>query len=576
MASYGPEPASSHALNLPELLQGISQYLSASETAASARVCKSWHGSLQPLVFRDVHISFERSQDKTLKPSKRNPPVKVLRKNSKSIRSITVIGRPSGRGRIEYFSLRKCTALERLVWKSNEEAFNPVPNCQWNSVIDFILANRSRLRHITIEYHHATSTRFWEALARNPIPSLKSLSIKNYGFDDGSAPHLWKVCRFVDSLSLELGNCWGLAQYLAAICDDPNAAARKLQEEIDDELQEEQGGESVETIDRCLGQRHSIDVGDQYNSDENFLFPRAKSLRLPSLGDLIEGEEWLDLMKQCPKLETIRCGVNYPWASGSARGLCEALSSKSVWPNLNSMSFQFTNITDETLAETILSLNQDHTDQHSTFSDRPSRPLKSLEVLGNSFGRASMDALRYHHHLESLEDLYLVSEGFTSIDVLTILTSCPRLKSFNAPMLDAAEVVRARDRPWVCLDLEIWVADILIVSEDNTPPSPTSKASTTPQEAEMQEACLEQLGRLHKLKVLKIHERSNVSEVQTISLVLSKGLERLAGLRLLEEVSFGGIQPEDEDRNWVTAHWKNLKKVMYEGDDAMYLWEEDQ
>ncbi|KAF9993039.1 hypothetical protein BGZ79_002355 [Entomortierella chlamydospora] len=159
------QTASSYALSLPELVVEIGQYLTNIEVIGALQVCKGWHALLQPLLVQDVFISY--TEDVL-------PPLDLLARYSRKIRTITIIGRP-GRHRIEYFDLRGCTVL-------------------------------------------------------NPVPRLSSLSLRHIELSEGSAHYFWAGCRELEDL--EIGNCDDL-RHVRSVYTDLKAAAVTLQEKLD-------------------------------------------------------------------------------------------------------------------------------------------------------------------------------------------------------------------------------------------------------------------------------------------------------------------------------------------------------
>ncbi|KAG0003942.1 hypothetical protein BGZ80_005713 [Entomortierella chlamydospora] len=132
----------SHTLVVPELLQEIGKYLTANEVATALQVCKDWQTSLLPLAARDVYISYTQNI---------LPPFDLLARNSWRTQTMTIVGRP-GRGQIEYFNLRGCTALKKFTWKSEEPALSLTTESQWERMIIFVRENRTAIESMTIEY----------------------------------------------------------------------------------------------------------------------------------------------------------------------------------------------------------------------------------------------------------------------------------------------------------------------------------------------------------------------------------------------------------------------------------------
>ncbi|KAF9353617.1 hypothetical protein BGX26_008622 [Mortierella sp. AD094] len=186
---------------------------------------------------------------------------------------VTVVGRPR-RNTIKYFDLRGHTALKQFVWKSEEPASTSVTDSQWGNMIEFIKENRMKIKSMTIEHRHRGCTQFWETFSRNPIPSLTSLRFRNIEISKDSAHYFWGVCR---------ESCAKLRR-LKPIYNDPKATAKTLQRKSDDGV-------------------HSHQSLDWPDPNENFMFLRIKAPKLP---DKYDGDDWVELMEQCPRLEAWR------------------------------------------------------------------------------------------------------------------------------------------------------------------------------------------------------------------------------------------------------------------------------
>ncbi|KAF9353621.1 hypothetical protein BGX26_008626, partial [Mortierella sp. AD094] len=120
---------------------------------------------------------------------------------------------------------------------------------------------------------------FWDTFARNPIPSLKSLSLRNIEVTEDSARYFWGVRH--DLETLEIGHYRNLGQHLRPIYSDPKAAAKVLQTKLDNRSQT---NPSLEWI----------------ASNEIIMFPKMKVLKLP---ENLDSDSWSSLMEQCPRLE---------------------------------------------------------------------------------------------------------------------------------------------------------------------------------------------------------------------------------------------------------------------------------
>ncbi|KAF9355187.1 hypothetical protein BGX26_006867 [Mortierella sp. AD094] len=106
--------------------------------------------------------------------------------------------------------------------------------------------------------------------------------------------------------------------------------------------------------------------------------------------------------------------------------------------------------------------------------------------------------------------------------------------------------------------------------ESHLLPCGKSEKIVVPTQEEMQQACIQQLGRLCRLTSLIMADRSYWADPRRgISFKLSQGLDQLAGLKDLEELSFARAEGgEDgvigeEEVEWMADHWRRLRKVRY-------------
>ncbi|KAF9354280.1 hypothetical protein BGX26_007910 [Mortierella sp. AD094] len=536
------EAASSHVLSLIEIVEGIGQFLNAGDLIDTIQVCKIWNAALQPLLYHDINVGEE---DDTVDPFERCPPIDLCRANAHRVRSLTVLGLPRFK---EYICLRGLVRLERFSWKSTRPLFSLARRIYWSYTIDFLKAHESTIRDIVIGYNNPSGLiRLCKAIAHGSFPRLQSLSISNYDFSfsrEEEAQWVWMASR--NLVSFEAKECKRLYRQLFYIIRDPNATSKRLQEVLD---QEEQQSEY-----QFPERQASSALWDRYKGDEHVLFPRMKKLNIPFTGSY--GDDWFALMEQCPQLEHLDFGTHIRFYA--LPDLDKRLSS-TIWPNLNSMSFSGY-ISDERIASIFLSMNQQR--GNNSQNQSPKRLLTTLEVDCEKFGHMAFNALQSHGHFDTLEVLDLSSKT-RGIDILTVLTSCPRLKSIAVPRIHAADIAKSRNRQWVCHGLQRW--DVSIEADLNqwTPSTELSQSLDIdpPTECEMQDASLEQLGRFSQLQFLGLAGSRYPEHAKGISLTLDKGLGRLSTLKQLEEISFAGVCPKEEDIKWMAIHWRHLKKL---------------
>ncbi|KAF9110942.1 hypothetical protein BGX27_005677 [Mortierella sp. AM989] len=353
--------------------------------------------------------------------------------------------------------------------------------------------------------------------------------------------------------------------------NDPNTELESFQENL--------CNEKSNTITTGGDQKLKRKASD--DADDNKLFPRMKSIKLSCAANCLN-EGWLDVMKQCPRLELLH--IHCKRLESEMKEIHEAVSSKTIWPRLNSMELQDQEMSDAEIAKIIKCLDASHKieDRSPALFDRPKRLLKSFSTNSLHAGPETIDALHSGGHFESLETLHFISKYITATHILNILSSCPRLKSLKAGKIDAIAISKGNHRPWVCHDLVNMEIDIVTKSLDSRglssrgsqphsialgplqiqnmlmmlPNNSTTLASAISlPRIEMQEACLEQLARLPKLKVMKFDGELFSSGFQKIPFVVNNGLGRLASQK--DQETLPSTNQEKFLWDWMKAQLRN-------------------
>ncbi|KAF9393002.1 hypothetical protein BGX21_010913, partial [Mortierella sp. AD011] len=508
MASY--ERASSQALGIAEILHHISSYLENDDLINAIQVCKNWHTSLRSRLFRNIIVSYipKDDSDTATVPSFRD-----VQANSHKIRSLAIIHRPPSRRFVEYLKLRDLSNLERFAWVRAEGGCH-IARDHWKRVLDFLRANGSTLKEINIEYHNpAEIVQLWKVLAQH-CTSLQHLRIKRTPVRENDLLWLWLACRKLVSLEMDVIDLvW---PNLSGLVRSVNAAAKKLQEILD--------LEEPKVISGSLKRKASEDLDDAPEDKAEYLLPYMK--RLLFYGDTHQ-EEVIELMKECPRLESFNARLDGRFF--------QALSLESAWPNLHSISLA-SSFLDEDMARLIMLLNPhiDPQDYRQMVVNKSKRLLKTLWVPNTMLGRDCLNTLIFHRHTETLVHLNIKGSTLRGYSIIIILKSCPRLKYLVAPVLHAAYISDDRDRPWVCLGLERLIMGIEF-SPNGCAPTVSRRESKLPTVEEMEQDCLNQLCRLHRLKVLITGGYANgYHPLMGLNLKLDHGLGQLDGLKELE------------------------------------------
>ncbi|KAG0022140.1 hypothetical protein BGZ80_000953 [Entomortierella chlamydospora] len=532
------ERASSQALGIAEILHHISSYLENDDLITTIQVCKNWHTSLHSRLFRNIIVSYIPKDGSDIATV---PPFSVIRANSHKIKSLTIIHRPPSRRFVEYLKLRDLSNLERFAWvRGGGGSGCHITRDHWRRVLDFLRANGSTLKEVNIEYYNlAEIAQLWKVLAQH-CTSLQHLRIQRVVIQEGDHSWFWLSCRKL--VSLEMDNVRFYWPNFPGLVKNFHAEANKLQEILDREepkaISESPMGKAFEDLDDASG------------NNAEYFFPYMKRLHL--YGNTYPGEV-PDVMKECPKLESIR----------AATGIRIFHALESSWPNLHSISLPETFESDRNMARLITLLNPHigPQDYQQLAVNKSRRSLKALRIPYTTFGTECWEVLQFHQHTETLEHLNIKGSTLRDDELISILRSCPRLKSLVAPILHVAYINEGQDQPWACLGLERLIMGVEFLPNPRRP-AVSQREDDLQVVKKMQQDFLNQLCRLHRLKSLVIGDYINGDRpFMGLSLKLDDGLGQLDGLRDLEEVSFVGSKVAKQDVEWMAEHWKRLRRA---------------
>ncbi|KAF9373896.1 hypothetical protein BGX21_004291, partial [Mortierella sp. AD011] len=396
------ERASSQALSIAEILHHISSYLENDDLVATIQVCKDWHSSLRSRLFRNIIVSYIPKDGGDVLVV---PPFSLIRANSHRIKSLTINHRPPSRRFVEYLKLRDLSNLERFAWvRGGGGSGCHITRDHWKRVLDFLRANGSTLKEINIEYYNLPEVaQLWKVLAQH-CTSLQHLRIQRFVIQEEDYSWFWLACKKL--ISLEMDNVRFYWPKFPRFVKNFHAEAKKLQEILDRE-------EPIAISESSMGKAFG-DLSDASGNNAEYFFPYMKRLHL--YGNTYPGEV-IDVMKECPKLESIRTepGVRFPAAL------------ESLWPNLHSISLPETYDNDRDMAELIALINPDigpHDYQQLAVS-KSKRSLKTLWIPHVSFGTECWEVLEFHQHTETLEHLNIKRSTLRDDEIISILTERP-------------------------------------------------------------------------------------------------------------------------------------------------------
>ncbi|KAG0203417.1 hypothetical protein BGX31_003371, partial [Mortierella sp. GBA43] len=208
-----------HALNLPEVIFGISRYLeSLDDVVACSLVCKSFRASFEPYLWMNIHLKFLlatnekvcRRQNLVRNISLRcfnvrgDGIVQGLQRIAPWIRSLAVHAHFPGQLRFS----NKCTGINTLLL-AGVPLNGHFDETYWDDCETLLTQNSTCLRSLTLEgwsgsYNHSHYTqplcRVFLSCAQHT--NLTTLRIRGSTFSAQDFEGLWKICRQLEILEL--------------------------------------------------------------------------------------------------------------------------------------------------------------------------------------------------------------------------------------------------------------------------------------------------------------------------------------------------------------------------------------
>ncbi|KAF9436344.1 hypothetical protein BGZ76_004238 [Entomortierella beljakovae] len=474
-----------NALNLPEVRIHLAQYLSTSQLASSAVVCKSWHATFNRFLYSDIVIDGVR----------KSPSTKEIITNASSIKYLE-------------FSAITCQPYTQFPWQTVKAL--------------------SRLSIATFGLQVQTIEQIINLISINP-----GLEV----FEDHSGR-----CVETRECVIALSQCQKLTKLSVSYAGFERSDATELLYDLFTHLEElELSYSSVAESENCHW-RNGQDI-----------FSSMKTLRFDHIVGFTTQQQ-LEFFQRCPQLESLHWSANYyDCDQFPASDICQLLTS--FCPRLTDLALNNMDRSTLTNSELVSVFNA-------------SKNLAGFSVWESEFGSRAFQALR--HHFGKLKNLDLgKSPNITSPMVQTIMTSCPELLTFSAPMLKVEDIIgcnqqeeKAEDHTivsegmknggsWICLNLrELRV----FLTGMRTAP------------IEWQHRVLGQIAGLRKLEVLDLGVKDGKIRGYDdgIDLRLEAGLDILRGLKRLKTVVFKGLQQNIDENEiaWMTEEWPDLASLI--------------
>ncbi|KAF8978392.1 hypothetical protein BGZ46_006509 [Entomortierella lignicola] len=543
------EPSVIEVFTLPEILSGIAIYLDAVDVYSCSRVSRSFYTSFSPFVWQDLHfgdfddsnilaryISLRRVTAKSPDGSKQAEIdnlalqlVNFLKSKSHLVKSISIHSQDS----IIPLQLgRECTQLNSIMVEglSADETSTHQPE-YWAYCKEMLRRNQSQLRSLSLRNWEWVLTKeiypgqpTWHPLLTcSQAWNLKSLSLDRCSIHNQYLPTFWSICARLETL-------------------------RMYQVYFNSSLPHHVGYDNKDA-----GNHDTV-----VHSTNLVRFPRLKEFYL---GDIYIQDPLRSLICHCPVLQTLNWSIwrshsNYATMVSDFKDLFLA----STWPDLRSVTMPNVNVsvTDEEFRRLLQTSHQ------------------SIRLL--EFGRNLFSAFRYETikapvttYSSTLQTInFSTFPRHTSVRVIDTLTICSGLQKLFANTVSATDLIESK--PWVCHSLQE-----LGVFIDMGFPNRAPFRRFTEEELNICRSVFQRLAFLKNLRVLDLlnsYRRSDNSsglispihhldEIAPLPMRLKAGLQLLAELRKLENVSFWGGRNKVhmQELSWMADNWKELKNV---------------
>ncbi|ORZ28852.1 hypothetical protein BCR41DRAFT_344184 [Lobosporangium transversale] len=486
-------------LELPEIISPVGDFLERNDLLNCIRVSKSFHSTLIGRIWKNILVAEYHYETK-----RKYPIGETLQKHKKYIEAIIFRSddQPDESIRIiipdEYWSLQGCDRLQFI-------AFEGWMRYKQNEHLSLLLKNHSST--ITRLYFNNTQTsrELWETMLG--CTNLERLEVTYTNIDDEIDVFL-QVCKKIKYLYL---NGLSLNRLPASFLGNENS-------------------------DYNLSNMHTLSLCDIR------VYSQHSYTKAYSLGALV---------RRCPGLRVLEF---LDFFEGDGDSFYKEAFLQHPW-------------TQDNLSELIL-LDAQLKDENTARFLRRMSGLKWLDIPRCELGQHSLQELlsdkqeafdngqmvwktRPQKLCETVERLVFNVRG-TDVDGIAqaILSNCPRLKEFVGPKITMTEIANGAE--WVSTGLtELAVYLEADIDQETT------------EGMEKARSVFKQLGKLTQLRSLKLTKRnSNDSETRTLDLRLGTGLDELANLKRLRELSFNDDDHQEidlEEATWIMDNWPRIE-----------------
>ncbi|KAG0237386.1 hypothetical protein BGX31_003616 [Mortierella sp. GBA43] len=305
-------------------------------------------------------------------------------------------------------------------------------------------------------------------------------------------------------------------------------------------------------------------------TDFVFTGPRRLSIVKHSYGCQMRGMPsriQATLVRQCRNVESLQwrgyCPTFGSESNPEATVFFNALS-MDPWPlsNLHTLELMLIPMKDEDLATVLKQMHRlRHLNAHGTrFGNLSFQAIIMDRSNFSQSGRESSSSPYGNRLCDSIELLKITQcQGVTGNMIQVILANCPRLTHFYADKLTMTEIVSGKE--WICVglkELDIYLdADVRDNFYHRDVTLVPDAVTELQRESYGRLAVLTGLERLHLT-----NDYTSSTERRTLDLTLNAGLDLLAGLTNLKEITFRSDSHQQiglEEAVWIKRHWPKLE-----------------
>ncbi|KAF9927281.1 hypothetical protein BGZ65_006869 [Modicella reniformis] len=464
--------------HIPELVEEIGAYLEQEDLARCARVCKSWHEGLIPLLYRNVRYDDHSRNMKSF--------WNTTQRYSRHIRSFTVSA--NFFPKVEELLGPECRYVTALALGPQDFVDQPL---ECHARLRSFVTHNPSIRTLQIDLRrHLSSSFFQEDNILRYIPALTNLAILDDRYPYSAGPKSNGAFEAI----LECGSQLESLTY-----------------------QVFWGGSSDSLNNRGLNQED--------DSKTIQTWPRLTSLTISGY----EGYREIEFVKRCPNLKQLKAFFKKPNCFKVLHQMAQHYLSghPSRLEHLEIMHLQGQQ-TKAALEELL------------RVCARPHAGLKTFRIHSSCMYETTFKTL-LTYHANSLETLAAIGSKWANpFDLCLLFSMCPRLKSFEG-VVDGCQLwfQDLVHFPWVCNDLR--TLRLTICQNDSSftkyqAVSPRNTADEHQRVVSTQRQFWRKLGMLKNLELLDILMITRDPSLKKMLSIVHEDLDHICGLKRLREI----------------------------------------